>query len=98
VGSIPAGDVTEYRNPCGIIICAIALPYTSIDSNLPILGLRPPLRVVYVAPLPAASIPAGDAPFRAMHKMDAPRSDFRVRHDRAGTNKLIGRDGEAYDQ
>jgi hypothetical protein len=56
VGSILAGNVVLSFARLRLFSIVREIGLRLIDSNFPILGLRPPLCCVYVAPLPAGSI------------------------------------------
>lgn len=56
MGSIPAGNGFHDSEGPRHIRNVRELRLRLIDSNFPVLGLRPPLCCVYVAPLPAGSI------------------------------------------
>jgi hypothetical protein len=67
IGSIPAGNVLHHSANLRLVRDLREGGLRLIDSNFPVLGLRPPLCCVYVAPLPAGSISLVPAPspFRA---------------------------------
>ena len=57
IGSIPAGNVFHEFARLRLFSNVRALGLRLIDSNFPVLGLRPPLCCVYVAACPARSLP-----------------------------------------